>query len=77
MFTDADMAMAMDSDTENFRDFIDPKFLKILYVWFKLTHRTMGNKENYIDLGLLKRIYIVFKRQSQTQKEYNAEKVKK
>ena len=61
MFTDADMAMAMDPEyrkiTERF--YKDPKFFELFArAWFKLTHRTMGNKDNYIGLGRLKRICI-------------------
>jgi len=52
MFTDADMAMAMDPEYRKIseRFYKDPKFFEDSFAraWFKLTHRTMGNKENYI-----------------------------
>ena len=52
MFTDADMAMAMDPEYRKIseRFYKDPKFLKshLLELGLNLTHRTMGNKENYI-----------------------------
>ena len=53
MFTDADMAMAMDPEyRKKFqKNFIKiQSFLKIHLheLGFKLTHRTMGNKDNYI-----------------------------
>ena len=58
MFTDADMAMAMDPEYRK----ISEKFTKIqkffedsfARAWFKLTHRTMGNRENYIGPWALK-----------------------
>ena len=64
MFTDADMAMAMDPEYRkkkkiSERFYKDPKFFEDSFAraWFKLTHRTMGNK-NYIGPWALKKIYI-------------------
>ena len=52
MFTDADMAMAMDPEYRKIseRFYADPKFLKthLHVLGLSLTHRTMGNKGNYI-----------------------------
>ena len=51
MFTDADMAMAMDPEYRKISEkfFIKTlSFLIIARAWFKLTHRTMGNKSKYI-----------------------------
>ena len=52
MFTDADMAMAMDPEYRKIseRFYKDPKFFEDSFAraWFKLTHRTMGSKDNYI-----------------------------
>ena len=61
MFTDADMAMAMDPEYRKIseRFYKDPKFFEDSFAraWFKLTHRTMGNKENYIGPWALKKIF--------------------
>ncbi len=52
MFTDADMAMAMDPEYRKISEqfYNDPKFFEDSFAraWFKLTHRTMGSKQNYI-----------------------------
>ena len=61
MFTDADMAMAMDPEYRKISEkfYKDPKFFEDSFAraWFKLTHRTMGSKENYMVLGRLKKIF--------------------
>jgi catalase-peroxidase len=52
MMTDADMAMKMDPEyrkiTEKF--YKNPKYLDEQFgkAWFKLTHRDLGSKKNYI-----------------------------
>ena len=56
MFTDADMAMAMDPEYRKIseRFYKDPKFFEGLICssfGLQLTHRTMGSKENYIGPG--------------------------
>ena len=54
MFTDADMAMAMDPEYRKISEkfYKDPKYLdSFARAWFKLTHRTMGSKQNYRPMG--------------------------
>ena len=71
------MAMAMDPEYRKIseRFYKDPNFFEDSFAraWFKLTHRTMGNKENYIGPwapkeDLFQRFFL---------KKYNVDKVKK
>ena len=78
MFTDADMAMAMDSEYRKIseRFYKDPKFFEDYWrAWFKLTHRTMGNRENYIGPWAPKED-LFGKVTCRLQKKYNVNKVK-
>ena len=45
--------------------------------WFKLTHRTMGNKQNYIGPWAPKEDLLWQGNVSTTKKKYSVEKVKK
>ena len=81
MFTDADMAMAMDPEYRKIseRFYKDPKFFEDSFAraWFKLTHRTMGNKENYIGPWAPKEDLYWQGNVPKPKKKYNVEKVKK
>ena len=81
MFTDADMAMAMDKDYRKISEsfYQDPKFFEDTFAraWFKLTHRTMGNKENYIGPWAPKEDLLWQGNVKSSKKKYNVEKVKK
>ena len=81
MFTDADMAMAMDPEYRKIseRFYKDPKFFEDSFAraWFKLTHRTMGNKENYIGPWAPKEDLLWQGNVSTSKKKYNVNKVKK
>jgi catalase-peroxidase len=81
MMTDADMAMKMDPDyrkiTEKFYknpEYLDEQFTK---AWFKLTHRDLGSKKNYIGPWVPKEELIWQDPVPALKKKYNAEKVKK
>ena len=81
MFTDADMAMAMDPEYRKISEkfYKDPKFFEDSFAraWFKLTHRTMGNKQNYIGPWAPKEDLIWQGNVPSPKKKYNIEKVKK
>ena len=81
MFTAADMAMAMDPEYRKIseRFYKDPKFFEDSFAraWFKLTHRTMGNKENYIGPWAPKEDLYWQGNVPKPKKKYNVEKVKK
>ena len=81
MFTDADMAMAMDPEYRKIseRFYKDPKFFEDSFAraWFKLTHRTMGNKDNYIGPWAPKEDLLWQGNVSPSKKKYNVNKVKK
>jgi len=81
MFTDADMAMAMDPEYRKIseRFYKDPKFFEDSFAraWFKLTHRTMGNKENYIGPWAPKEDLLWQGNVPTPKKKYNVNKVKK
>ena len=81
MFTDADMAMAMDPEYRKISEkfYKDPKFFEDSFAraWFKLTHRTMGNKDNYIGPWAPKEDFHGKAMYSPPKKKYNVEKVKK
>ena len=81
MFTDADMAMAMDPEYRKIseRFYKDPKFFEDSFAraWFKLTHRTMGSKENYIGPWAPKEDLLWQGNVSYPKKKYNVNKVKK
>ena len=81
MFTDADMAMAMDPEYRKISEkfYKDPKFFEDSFAraWFKLTHRTMGNKQNYIGPWAPKEDLLWQGNVSTTKKKYSVEKVKK
>ena len=79
--TDADMAMKMDpiyrEISERFHK--DPKYLEKTFskAWFKLTHRDMGPKVNYIGPWAPKEELIWQDPVPAAKKKYNVEKVKK
>ena len=81
MFTDADMAMAMDPEYRKIseRFYKDPKFFEDSFAraWFKLTHRTMGSKENYIGPWAPKEDLYWQGNVPKPKKKYNLEKTKK
>ena len=81
MFTDADMAMAMDPEYRKIseRFYADPKFFEDSFAraWFKLTHRTMGNKGNYIGPWAPKEDLLWQGNVPSPKKKYNVNKVKK
>ena len=81
MFTDADMAMAMDPEYRKIseRFYKDPKFFEDSFAraWFKLTHRTMGNKENYIGPWAPKEDLLWQGNVPSSKKKYNVNKLKK
>jgi len=79
--TDADMAMKMDPEyrkiTEKF--YKNPKYLDEQFskAWFKLTHRDLGSKDNYIGPWVPKETLIWQDPVPAHKKKYNVEKVKK
>ena len=81
MMTDADMAMKMDPEyrkiTEKF--YKNPKYLDEQFskAWFKLTHRDLGSKDNYIGPWVPKETLIWQDPVPAHKKKYNVEKVKK
>ena len=81
MFTDADMAMAMDPEYRKISEkfYKDPKFFEDSFAraWFKLTHRTMGNKDNYIGPWAPKEDLLWQGNVKPSKKKYSVEKVKK
>ena len=81
MFTDADMAMAMDPEYRKISEkfYKDPKFFEDSFAraWFKLTHRTMGNKQNYIGPWAPKEDLLWQGNVKPAKNKYNVEKVKK
>jgi catalase-peroxidase len=81
MFTDADMAMAMDPKYRKISEqfYKDPKFFEDSFAraWFKLTHRTMGNRDNYIGPWAPKEDLAWQNNVPAPKKKYNLEKVKK
>ena len=81
MFTDADMAMAMDPEYRKISEqfYKDPKYFEDSFAraWFKLTHRTMGNKDNYIGPWVPKEDLSWQGNVSKAKKKYNLDKTKK
>ena len=81
MFTDADMAMAMDPAYRKISEqfYKDPKFFEDSFAraWFKLTHRTMGSRENYIGPWAPKEDLVWQGNVPTPKKKYNIDKVKK
>jgi catalase-peroxidase len=81
MFTDADMAMAMDPEYRKISEkfYKDPKFFEDSFAraWFKLTHRTMGNKKNYIGPWAPKEDLLWQGNVPSAKNKYSVEKVKK
>jgi len=81
IMTDADMAMKMDpiyrKISERFHK--DPKYLEKTFseAWFKLTHRDLGPKINYIGPWAPKEELIWQDPVPAAKKKYNVEKVKK
>ena len=81
MMTDADMAMKMDPSyrkiTEKF--YKNPKYLDEQFsrAWFKLTHRDLGSKKNYIGPWVPKEDLIWQDPVPALKKKYNVDKVKK
>ena len=81
MMTDADMAMKMDPDyrkiTEKF--YKNPKYLDEQFskAWFKLTHRDLGSRKNYIGPWVPKEELIWQDPVPTHKKKYSVEKVKK
>mgnify|MGYP006087007053 CR=1 FL=1 len=81
IMTDADMAMKMDpiyrKISERFHK--DPKYLEKTFskAWFKLTHRDLGPKTNYIGPWAPKEELIWQDPVPAAKKKYNVEKVKK
>ena len=81
MFTDADMAMAMDPEYRKIseRFYKDPKFFEDSFAraWFKLTHRTMGSNRNYIGPWAPKEDLLWQGNVHSPKKKFNVDKVKK
>jgi catalase-peroxidase len=81
MMTDADMAMKMDPEyrkiTEEF--YKNPKYLDEQFgkAWFKLTHRDLGSRKNYIGPWLPKEELIWQDPVPAPKKKYSIDKVKK
>jgi len=75
------MAMAMDPDYRKISEkfYKDPKFFEDSFAraWFKLTHRTMGNKQNYIGPWAPKEDLLWQGNVQSAKKKYNIAKVKK
>ena len=62
------------------RFYKDPKYFEGLFcscAWFKLTHRTMGSKENYIGPWAPKEDLLWQGNVPALKKKYNVEKLKK
>ena len=81
MFTDADMAMVIDPEYRKISEkfYKDPKFFEDSFAraWFKLTHRTMGNRDNYIGPWAPKENLVWQNNVPAPKKKYSVEKVKK
>ena len=81
MFTDADMAMAMDPEYRKIseRFYKDQSIFEDSFAraWFKLTHRTMGNKDNYIGPWAPKEDLHWQGNVKPPKKKYNVDKLKK
>ena len=81
LMTDADMAMKMDPEyrkiSERFHK--EPKYLEEQFTkaWFKLTHRDLGSKKNYIGPWVPKEELIWQDPVPAAKKKFNVEKVKK
>jgi catalase-peroxidase len=81
IMTDADMAMKMDPEYRKIseRFYKEPKYLEEQFTkaWFKLTHRDLGSKKNYIGPWIPKEELIWQDPVPAAKKKYNTEKVKK
>ena len=81
IMTDADMAMKMDPEYRKIseRFYKEPKYLEEQFTkaWFKLTHRDLGSKKNYIGPWVPKEELIWQDPVPAAKKKYSAEKVKK
>jgi catalase-peroxidase len=81
IMTDADMAMKMDPEYRKIseRFYKEPKYLEEQFTkaWFKLTHRDLGSKKNYIGPWVPKEELIWQDPVPTSKKKYSAEKVKK
>ena len=81
IMTDADMAMKMDPEYRKIseRFYKEPKYLEEQFTkaWFKLTHRDLGSKKNYIGPWVPKEELIWQDPVPTAKKKYSAEKVKK
>uniref|UniRef100_UPI00404A6CB7 catalase/peroxidase HPI n=1 Tax=Candidatus Nanopelagicus sp. TaxID=2518620 RepID=UPI00404A6CB7 len=81
IMTDADMAMKMDPIYRKIseRFYKNPKLLEDTFgrAWFKLTHRDLGSKDNYIGPWVPKDELIWQDPVTPLKKKYNVEKVKK
>ena len=81
IMTDADMAMKMDPSYRKIseRFYKDPKYLDKAFgkAWFKLTHRDLGPKTNYIGPWVPKEELIWQDPVPANKKKFNAEKAKK
>ena len=81
IMTDADMAMKMDPSYRKIaqRFYKDPKYLDKAFgkAWFKLTHRVLGAKTNYIGPWAPKEELIWQDPVPPCKKKYSVEKVKK
>ena len=81
IMTDADMAMKMDPEYRKIseRFYKEPKYLEEQFTkaWFKLTHRDLGSKKNYIGPWIPKEELIWQDPVPTAKKKYSAEKVKK
>jgi len=81
IMTDADMAMKMDPEYRKISEhfYKEPKYLEEQFTkaWFKLTHRDLGSKKNYIGPWVPKEELIWQDPVPAAKKKYSAEKVKK
>jgi catalase-peroxidase len=81
IMTDADMAMKMDPEYKKIseRFYKEPKYLEEQFTkaWFKLTHRDLGSKKNYIGPWVPKEELIWQDPVPAAKKKYSTEKVKK
>jgi catalase-peroxidase len=81
IMTDADMAMKMDPIYREIseRFYKNPKLLDEAFgkAWFKLTHRDLGSRDNYIGPWVPKEELIWQDPVTPAKKKYNIEKVKK
>jgi len=81
MFTDADMAMVIDPEYKKISEkfYKDPEFFEDSFAraWFKLTHRTMGNRDNYIGPWAPKEDLVWQNNIPAPKKKYSLDKVKK